>query len=52
MSLREDINQFIEHFQMQNKEIATLEACPIFRKVLYLITCGYIPRRLRRKLLA
>lgn len=37
MSLREDIDQFIEHFQAQNNEIATLEARPIFREVLYLI---------------
>ena len=44
MSLREDIDQFIEYFQTQNKEIATLEARPIFRKVLYLIEIDSMSR--------
>lgn len=44
MPFREHIDRFIEYFQTQNKEIATMEARPIFRKVLYLIEIDSMSR--------
>ena len=44
MPFREHIDRFIEYFQTQNKEIATLEARHIFRKVLYLIEIDSMSR--------
>lgn len=44
MAACEDIDGFIEYFREQNREIATLEANPIFRKILYLIEIDSLSR--------